>query len=132
MKINFINNTKNNINKTNISNKIKSFASKKDPIFAQNIRLTIHIVSKQSIHNLNQKFRNIDKPTDVLSFPIYKNITEIKLSNSKSKLTTELGDIFVCYDIANLQSQENHQTTEKEIEHLSLHGFKHLIGIHHK
>lgn len=73
------------------------------------------VVSTKEIHKLNLKYRKIDKPTDVLSFPIHekvgKNIPQPVL----------LGDIVICPEMAE-------DSIEKLVEHSTLH----LLGYHHK
>lgn len=93
-----------------------------------NFSICIHLIKKNQIQKINAKFRNIQKPTDVLSFPIYKNLKKI---NSKQK-DINLGDIFICPKIAKLNAKIDNHDELFEIIFLLKHGFKHLIGIHHK
>ena len=74
----------------------------------------LRFVSIQEIHTLNRQYREIDKPTDVLSFPIHEKI------DSDSTLPILLGDIVLCPEMAE-------ESIAKLIEHSTLH----LIGIHH-
>lgn len=114
----------------NLSNKIKSYLKNKfQSGFDKNIELGIHFVSSAKIQKLNLNYRNIKKPTNVLSFPVYKNI-----KNSKAYIDNEinLGDIFICTDIAKHEAKINNISQDKKIEKLAIHGTKHLIGIHHQ
>lgn len=79
---------------------------------------TIAFVSDKRIRELNRQFRELDKATDVLSFP-----AEEKLN---------LGDIAVSVDTAAVQAQENGLTLEGEIAQLILHGLLHLCGYDHE
>jgi probable rRNA maturation factor len=79
---------------------------------------TIAFVSNQRIQNLNRQFRNIDKATDVLSFPADEE--------------TNLGDIAISVDTAAAQAKENGLTFENEIAQLILHGLLHLSGYDHE
>jgi probable rRNA maturation factor len=79
---------------------------------------TIAFVSDKSIRKLNQQFRNIDKATDVLSFPADED--------------ANLGDIAVSVDTAAAQAKENGLTFEDEIAQLILHGLLHLSGYDHE
>ena len=79
---------------------------------------TIAFVSDKSIRKLNQQFRNIDKPTDVLSFPAEEE--------------TNLGDIAISVETAAAQAKENGLTFEMEIAQLILHGLLHLSGYDHE
>ena len=79
---------------------------------------TIAFVSDKSIRKLNQQFRNIDKSTDVLSFPAGEE--------------TNLGDIAISVQTAVAQAKENGLTFETEIAQLILHGLLHLSGYDHE
>jgi probable rRNA maturation factor len=81
--------------------------------------VTIAFVSDSKIRSLNQQFRGINKPTDVLSFP--------------SDLgTKELGDIAISVETAGRQAKENGLTLNEEIAQLILHGLLHLSGYDHE
>lgn len=127
--INYINLKDSLIDKQLLSKKIITFLHKKisqDP--KKDIEINIHLVSKEKIQKLNKKYRYINKPTDVLSFPIFDNLTQIR---SSIESTIALGDIFICPEIAEIKKPKNY-TTKQEISKLTLHGLKHIVGIHHK
>ena len=79
---------------------------------------TIAFVSDKNIRKLNQQFRNIDKATDVLSFPAEEE--------------TNLGDIAISVETAAAQAEENGLTFDTEIAQLILHGLLHLSGYDHE
>ena len=79
---------------------------------------TIAFVSDKNIHKLNRQFRNVDKPTDVLSFPAGEE--------------TNLGDIAISVETAAAQAKENGLTFDAEIAQLILHGLLHLSGYDHE
>jgi probable rRNA maturation factor len=79
---------------------------------------TIAFVSDKNIHKLNKQFRNVDKPTDVLSFPADEE--------------TNLGDIAISVETAAAQAKENGLSFETEIAQLILHGLLHLCGYDHE
>jgi probable rRNA maturation factor len=81
---------------------------------------TIAFVSDKKIRELNRQFRDVDKATDVLSFP----------SGGPDK--AELGDIAISVDTAATQAKENGLTFDKEIAQLILHGLLHLSGYDHE
>ena len=74
---------------------------------------------------LNKKFRNIDKATDVLSFPFFssKNLKLIKEKNFY------IGDIAVSYEIINIRSKKSFFNLE--FDKMWVHGFLHLLGYNH-
>ena len=79
---------------------------------------TIAFVSDKKIHKLNRQFRNVDKPTDVLSFPADEEMN--------------LGDIAISVETAAMQAKENGLTFDGEIAQLILHGLLHLSGYDHE
>ena len=86
---------------------------------------TIAFVSDRQIKILNQRFRGLDKPTDVLSFPAGD---EEHIETSESSL----GDIAISVERAESQASENGLVFEKEIAQLILHGLLHLCGYDHE
>tara|TARA_B100000029_G_scaffold65921_1_gene58827 strand:- start:2234 stop:2692 length:459 start_codon:yes stop_codon:yes gene_type:complete len=89
------------------------------------ITFTILLTDSSNMKKLNKKFRNRNKPTDVLSFPF--------LSNSNFKLIREkkiyIGDIAISYEIVNFRSKKNNFF--QEFDKVWVHGFLHLIGYDH-
>ena len=87
---------------------------------SKNIKeFTVLLTSNSKMKILNYKFRGINKPTDVLSFPL-----KIKL---KSK--NYLGDIAISYEIVNKRSKKS--LFEHELDKMWIHGYLHLIGYNH-
>ena len=81
---------------------------------------TIAFVSDKKIRELNRQFRNVDKATDVLSFP------------SGGSDEAELGDVAISVDTAATQAKENGLKLDEEIAQLILHGLLHLSGYDHE
>lgn len=86
---------------------------------------TIAFVSDWKIRELNRRFRNQNKATDVLSFPSPTNGPEQALQRS-------LGDIAISLERAEVQARENGLKFEQEIAQLILHGLLHLCGYDHE
>ena len=84
--------------------------------------LSIVLVSDAQIRRLNKLYRNKDKPTDVLSFPI----------GEKVKGWLILGDIVISVDTAKRQAQELGYSLEEELKRLLVHGLVHLLGYDHE
>ena len=97
------------------------------------IELTVKIVSEKEIQKLNKTHRNIDRITDVLSFPM----TEIKAGEKIEKFKDEmfdnvyLGDIAICKRKAKQQAKEFGHSYNRELYFLALHGFLHIMGYDH-
>ena len=91
----------------------------------KNISFTILLTNSFNMKQLNKKFRNIDKATDVLSFPFFssKNLKLIKEKNFY------IGDIAVSYEIINIRSKKSFFNLE--FDKMWVHGFLHLLGYNH-
>lgn len=81
--------------------------------------MEIICVTQEMIHQMNLKFRNIDRPTDVLSF--VNDDQDIK----------SLGDIFISLEQARKQALEYEHSFEREVGFLAVHGYLHLKGYDH-
>lgn len=84
--------------------------------------LSIVLVSDAQIRRLNKLYRNKDKPTDVLSFPICEKVEDWLI----------LGDIVISVDTAKRQAQELGYSLEEELKRLLVHGLVHLLGYDHE
>jgi len=76
---------------------------------------------------LNRLHRTLNRPTDVLSFPIYEHRGEIP--DDRESL---LGDIVINLDAAKRQSSLYSLTLDGEVRRLLVHGFLHLLGYDHE
>ena len=94
---------------------------------ADKVYISIETVSKEKIRQINKEYRNIDKSTDVLSFPIYDR-EEIKALSTQKK---ELGDIFLCLEIIEMQEKEYGTGILREVLYMITHGVCHLVGYDH-
>ncbi|MFQ6749775.1 MAG: rRNA maturation RNase YbeY, partial [Clostridia bacterium] len=90
------------------------------------------------IQTLNNTFRQIDKPTDVLSFPNFNFVKgqgvspkEISENISIDDKLAPLGDIAICAAVAKAQAKEYGHSYKREVCFLALHGFLHLLGYDH-
>lgn len=102
-----------------------------------NIELDLTFLNSEEIKIINKEQRNIDKPTDVLSFPFLslKN-GEIKISEHKCDINPEtnnlmLGEILICDEIAKAAAEEYNHSLMREICYLYIHGLLHLLGFDH-
>ncbi len=84
--------------------------------------LTLAFVNNSAIQDLNRRFLDEDKPTDVLSFPI---------GEKGADGIYYLGDIIISVPQANKQRLEKKHGLERELEILTVHGFLHLLGYEH-
>ena len=94
---------------------------------SKKIELSISLVGKRKIQDLNDKHRDKNKPTDVLSFPLNQKLDE------KSAIggIISLGDIFICFPIAQKYAKEEGMGLASKLAFLTIHGFLHLLGYDH-
>ncbi len=96
-----------------------------------NIIVGVTIVGKKTIRELNKEHRNIDRVTDVLSFPLLET-KELKSKIMQDEsIGTEIGDIVICKSRAKEQAKEYGHSEMREICFLALHGFLHVLGYDH-
>lgn len=89
--------------------------------------VSVVIVGRDEIQDLNNKHRQIDKATDVLSFPMYERVDPSFVPQGR----TVLGDIVICADVAARQARELCHTVGEEIAFLCIHSTLHLLGYDH-
>lgn len=96
--------------------------------FSDKAEVNVSFVNDEQIHELNLNFRNIDKSTDVLSFPLGENgIYDI---NPETGLKM-LGDIIISVEHAVAQAEEYGHTLNRELAFLTVHSMLHLLGHDH-
>lgn len=86
--------------------------------------VSITFVDKDEIHQLNKEFRNVDRPTDVLSFPMDTDFIV-------EGVDAMLGDIVICMDVAKDQANDLGHSLDREIMYLTCHSTLHLLGYDH-
>ena len=93
-----------------------------------NSEVSISFVDLSEIHELNRRYRGIDRPTDVLSFECDGIDDGFPECGSG---TLVLGDVMVCGEVAAMQARENGHSFDDETDLLILHGLLHLCGYDH-
>ncbi len=88
----------------------------------KNSSFSIILTNDEEIRKLNQKYRKINKPTDVLSFPINAN------NNLPINL---LGDIYISVPMMKKQAKDYNTGEKRELSFLVIHGLLHLLGYDH-
>ena len=100
----------------------KSFP-KKYKFLNKKIFFTLLLSNNHNIKKLNKKFRNKNKHTDVLSFPLQDKI--------KIKNKLNLGDIIISYNYMNKPKNQNITLFKTKVIKIFIHGFLHLLGFNH-
>ena len=83
------------------------------------------ITDAEEIQRLNASYRNIDRVTDVLTFPAWEGDAILCPPDGY------LGDIAICFERAEEQAQEYGHSLERELAFLAVHGALHLLGYDH-
>ena len=94
---------------------------------AENSELSITLTNDENIHELNKKFRGVDKPTDVLSFA-FRESDEPEILNPQIEI---LGDIIISLERAKIQAENFGHSYLREVIFLTVHGLLHLLGYDH-
>lgn len=87
--------------------------------------ITILVVDDAMIHEMNRDYRNVDRPTDVLSFPAAEGETLLSIPDAF------LGDIAISLPRAKEQAAEYGHSLLRELTFLAVHGSLHLLGYDH-
>jgi len=107
------------------SKKLKSWAAAALQNKISSAELTIRIVDKSEIQELNSRYRNKDYPTNVLSFPL-----EIPVEVQDAHPL--IGDIVICAEIIKEEAKKQKKTEEAHWAHMVIHGALHLLGYDHQ
>ena len=94
----------------------------------KNIYINVILTNSLTIRKFNKTYRNIDKETDVLSFPMFEK-DELKKRNILVK--DVLGDVVISIDKVKNQAIEYEHSFERELTYMIIHGFYHLMGYDH-
>ena len=81
-------------------------AFREENLLDKNIYINIILTNPKNIKEANKKYRNIDRETDVLSFPMFEKEDVEKLKNSRSIVTEVLGDIIISIERVEQQAKE--------------------------
>ena len=87
------------------------------------ITFTLLLSNNNCIKKLNKNFRNKNKSTDILSFPLSNKIVISK--------KTYIGDIIISYNFMNKPKSQNIKNFKKKVIKTFIHGYLHLLGFDH-
>ena len=103
--------------------------------------VNVTLVDRDSIHQINREYRQIDRPTDVLSFPMQTYETPADFSHVEDCVEDNfnpdtgellLGDIILCVDKVKEQAVSYGHSERREYAFLILHSMLHLFGYDHE
>lgn len=97
-----------------------------------NLSVSITLTNPENIQKMNRQYRNIDKATDVLSFPMFEQEELQEIINQKEHMVADvLGDIVISISKVEEQAKEYGHSFERELAYMVVHGFYHLMGYDH-
>lgn len=88
--------------------------------------ISLTLVSLEEIRELNRDYRDVDRETDVLSFPQFESIEDMPEFGELC-----LGDVVICLDKVEEQAKEFGHSFERELIYLFVHSLLHLLGYDH-
>ena len=96
------------------------------------IYVSITLTTPEHIHEINKQYRNVDRATDVLSFPMFeKEEIDNKIAKHDFEHEDVLGDIVISIEQVEKQAKEYGHSFEREFAYMLVHGFYHLMGYDH-
>jgi len=105
---------------------------KEEKMEESKLSVTVTLTTPNYIHEINNQYRNVDKATDVLSFPMFeKEELELKIKNKDFEHEDILGDIIISIEKVEEQAKEYGHSFERELSYMLVHGFYHLMGYDH-
>ena len=110
-------------NKNHFFKKICKAFPKKYQFANKKVSFTLLLSNNKNVKKLNKYFRNKNKSTDILSFPINK---KIKISKN-----TYLGDIIISYNYLDKPKSQDLKSFKEKVIKIFIHGFLHLLGFNH-
>lgn len=116
---------------SNLTEKVINKCFEVEDLLDKNIYVSILYTTPNEIQEYNKEYRNIDRATDVLSFPMFEKDEVQKLKQEKSVATDVLGDIIINLSQVKMQADEYGHSFERELAYMLVHGFYHLMGYDH-
>ena len=89
------------------------------------VEMGLQLIGPEKSRELNNRYRQKDRPTDVLSFPLEDDTL-------KKYDILPLGDVFICLSVAKRQAEEMKIPIGQELARLAVHGLLHLLGYDHE
>ncbi len=89
--------------------------------------LTVTLTNDKKIRVLNRDYRQKDKATNVLSFPMFETLSDIPAHAGE----VPIGDIIIAFETMKREADEQSKTLENHFTHMLIHGFLHLLGYDH-
>ena len=116
----------------NVVKKVIEKCFEEENLINSKLVVTVTFTTPEEIRKINKEYRNIDKATDVLSFPMFeKEELDEKIKNDDFVCEDILGDIIISIEKVKEQAIEYGHSFERELSYMLVHGFYHLMGYDH-
>ena len=115
----------------NIIKKVIEQAFLEEEIDKINLYINIILTNPENIRKINNKYRKIDKETDVLSFPMFEKQEIKERMKENNPIEDVLGDVVISVQRVKEQAEEYGHSFERELAYMLIHGFYHLMGYDH-
>lgn len=124
--------TKENTEYENIILKVLKKCFEIEHLPEEKLLVSVTLTTPENIKKLNKEFRNIDKETDVLSFPMFeKEEIDYLIENKNWSYEDILGDMVISLQKVQEQAIEYGHSFERELSYMVVHSFYHLMGYDH-
>ena len=112
--------------------KVRTKCFEEENLKNSKLYITVTLTNPENIRKINKEYRNIDRATDVLSFPMFeKEELEEKIKNHNFEYEDVLGDLVISIEKVKEQAEEYGHSFERELSYMLVHGFYHLMGYDH-
>ena len=127
------------VDETNINSIVKKLESlytrilpekKCIPDSVEDVEISLSVITASEIKKVNAEYRDVDNPTDVLSFPLWENEEGVFVPPVDWDVLP-LGDLLICLEEVQKNAIVNKKTFEEELVLIISHGLLHLIGRDH-
>lgn len=116
----------------NTINKVVKECFKEEKLEKSKLIITITLTNNENIQKINKEYRNIDRATDVLSFPMFeRKELEEKIEKNNFPCEDVLGELIISIEKVEEQAKEYGHSFERELAYMTVHGFYHLMGYDH-
>lgn len=123
--VEIFNETNEEIKDLEILKPLLEYARKKENLEDTELEFSVIIVDNERIHQINKEYRNVDRPTDVISFAL-EDTEDVTFDHYRP-----LGDIYISIDKVKEQAEAYGHSETRELAFLTVHGFLHLLGYDH-
>lgn len=123
--VEIFNETGEKIDDIDVLKPLLSYAREVENLLDVELEFSVIIVDNKRIHEINKEYRNIDRPTDVITFAL-EDYQDVTFDHYRP-----LGDIYISIDKVREQAKEYGHSELRELCFLAVHGFLHLLGYDH-